>query len=73
MLENLEDVASLSLCQRACQMRRGCTFFTYFDLYTICRLEGSLLRDCDIVHGPSAPSYESCLKQNKIPWYQGEK
>ena len=68
VLENLETVRSLTLCQQACQHRPNCEFFVYEKKDHICHLQGGVKRDCDIVHGLPEPSFAGCLTDNKIPF-----
>lgn len=68
VLENLETVQSLTLCQQACRHRPNCEFFVYEKKDQICHLQGGVKRDCDIVHGLPEPSFAGCLTENKIPF-----
>lgn len=70
LLDNLEHVQSLTLCQLACQHRSFCNFFVYFEDDLVCKLQTTNFanRICDIVHGTPEPAFQLCLDESKILW-----
>ena len=65
MLENLEHVKSIGACQRACQHRPMCKHFVYTAEKNLCKLEGSVQRDCDVVHGTPSLNLQGSNSKNE--------
>ena len=70
LLGHLDNVENTTSCQLGCQNLPNCNFFTFLKEEQSCKLQAANFdtRVCDIVHGTSSPSFESCLLGNKIPW-----
>ena len=70
LIEHLEDIENMTVCQIACQNVPRCNFFTFLKDKQVCKLQFANFnsRVCDIVHGTASPNFQSCLDSNKIPW-----
>jgi len=69
LLENLEEIDSLSECQLACQYINNCSYFVYDSPSKICKLNTQLSqKTCDIIHGTPQPDLNTCLSGGKIDW-----
>ena len=70
LLDNLEHVQNITLCQLSCQNRPYCNFFVYQEEEKVCKLQLTNFanRVCDIVHGPPDPAVQDCLDADKILW-----
>jgi len=70
LLENLDDIDSLSECQLACEYVSNCSYFLYDNPSKTCKLytEESIQRTCDIIHGTPEPDINTCIEQGKISW-----
>ena len=70
LITNLDHIENTTYCQLACQSIQRCNFFTYMNDTQVCKLQEANFnnRVCDIVHGTSSPSFQSCLDNDKIPW-----
>jgi len=69
LLENLEEIESLSECQLACQYINNCSYFVYDSPSKICKLNTQLSqKTCDIIHGTPQPDLNTCISAGKIDW-----
>ena len=70
LIGNFEHIENATYCQVACQNIPRCNFFTYLNDTQVCKLQEANFnnRVCDIVHGTSSPSFQSCLDNNNLPW-----
>jgi len=70
LLDNLEHIHNITICQEACRYRDHCNFFQYFEKENVCKLQNTHweLRVCDIIYGTPTPTLESCVFQKKIKW-----
>jgi len=69
LLENLEEIDSLSECQLACQYINNCSYFVYDSPSKICKLNTQLSqKTCDIIHGTPQPDLNTCISGGKIDW-----
>jgi len=70
LLENLDDIDSLSECQLACEYVSNCSYFLYDNPSKTCKLytEESIQRTCDIIHGTPEPDINTCIEEGKISW-----
>jgi len=69
LLENLEEIDSLSECQLACQYINNCSYFVYDSPSKICKSNTQLSqKTCDIIHGTPQPDLNSCRSGGKIDW-----
>jgi len=74
LLENLEDIETLSECQLACQYINNCSYFVYDAPTKICKLNtiASSRPICDIVHGTPEPDFNSCVNDGNLDWASNE-
>jgi len=69
LLENLEEIDSLSECQLACQYINNCSYFVYDSPSKICKLNTQLSqKTCDIIHGTPQPDLNTCISGGRIDW-----
>merc|ERR1712038_843245 len=70
LLENLEDIETLSECQLACQYINNCSYFVYDAPTKICKLNtiASSRPICDIIHGTPEPDFNSCVNDGQLDW-----
>jgi len=70
LLENLDDIDSLSECQLACEYVSNCSYFLYDNPTKTCKLytDESSQRICDIIHGTPEPNFNTCIEEGYIPW-----
>jgi len=68
LLENLENIGSLSDCQLGCQYIGNCTYFVYDNPTNTCKLNTLATNKpvCDIIHGTPEPEFNSCI--NDLDW-----
>jgi len=68
LLENLENIGSLSDCQLGCQYIGNCTYFVYDNPTNTCKLNTLATNKpvCDIIHGTPEPAFNSCI--NDLDW-----
>ena len=57
LLENLEDVSNLKICQLACVLKSECQYFVYDKSIPSCQLRAAPERTCDLLRGPPTPPY----------------
>ena len=74
LLENLEQIGSLSECQLACQYITNCSYFVYDKPTKICRLNTlkSNRPICDIIHGTPEPDFNTCVNDGHLIWASSE-
>merc|ERR1712038_102982 len=74
LLENLEDIETLSECQLACQYINNCSYFVYDAPTKICKLNtiASSRPICDIIHGTPEPDFNSCVNAGHLNWASNE-
>jgi len=63
VIANLQNVESVSKCQRSCQLYSGCLYFLYDLDSKHCQLLDGEEKSCSVTVGPSRPSYEECKTQ----------
>ena len=70
LLENLEDIETLSECQEACEYISNCSYFVYDNPNKICKLNTmeSSRRICDIIHGTPEPDFNACVNDGHLDW-----
>jgi len=70
LLENLDDIDSLSECQLACEYVSNCSYFLYDNPTKTCKLytDESSKRICDIIHGTPEPDFNTCIEEGYVPW-----
>jgi len=70
LLENLEDIETLSECQLACQYINNCSYFVYDAPTKICKLNtiASSRPICDIIHGTPEPNFNTCVNDGHLDW-----
>jgi len=74
LLENLEDIATLSECQLACEYINNCSYFVYDSPTKICKLNtmASNRPVCDIIHGTPEPDFNTCVNDGQLDWASNE-
>jgi len=74
LLENLENIESLSECQMACDYINNCTYFVYDNPTKICKLNtlASSRPVCDIIHGTPEPDFNTCVNDGHLEWASNE-
>ena len=74
LLENLEDIETLSECQLACEYINNCSYFVYDRPTKICKLNtmASNRPVCDIIHGTPEPDFNTCVNDGQLDWASNE-
>ena len=74
LLENLEDIETLSECQEACEYVNNCSYFVYDSPTKICKLNtmASNRPVCDIIHGTPEPDFNTCVNDGQLDWASNE-
>jgi len=74
LLENLEDIETLSECQLACQYINNCSYFVHDAPTKICKLNtiASSRPICDIIHGTPEPDFNTCVNDGNLDWASNE-
>ena len=68
VLENLEHIGDIELCQLACSHHGECRFFRYDLEYQDCELLNSDARNCAMVRGTPEPDFHQCGIDGFINW-----
>ena len=67
LLEHLENIPSIGVCQMACSHDTQCKYWVYDKDTHDCELLADDRRECDISRGPPTPTINACFPPNNTP------
>ena len=63
LLEHLEGISSIEICQIACSHDAACRYFLYDETTKDCELFDDDTRVCDFRRGPPTPDINECFNE----------